>query len=467
MFGLGAEFSSGADFVFYLRQGKRLIPKIFLDRQAYLPLVDLVQALDLPYSESASAGFFQITAGNEPIRLTRNRNLVMLNDQPVALPSPVVYSAQEWLVHPEFISRVLNRVVSDRLTMDSSGSRFIQGGINFNRLNIFDTVSEQGSRITLQFSAPMDVEIRREPQRLVCTMANVPVEPLKTDLVAKDPIVNSINFEELPESNQVIIQLSANSFTSRVTRLSAQNVYLIELTKPAAARSGESSAQLKGNAGSPPPGKRNSLRIFLDPGHGGKETGVKLGEALFEKDQVLQLAIRLRAVLQARLGAEVLLSRQNDQMLSLVERSELSNRVQAQLFISLHIGNSNQSAESVSRVYVFRSELESGEEVDKPSGLFIPWDRLQLNYLDKSRMLAELLQNEVNQQLNGGGAGVTYRQAPLRLLACLKTPAVLLEIGNARQPQFLQQLSTPGFQESLNLAVLTAIDKFINQKGPQ
>jgi N-acetylmuramoyl-L-alanine amidase len=372
------------------------------------------------------------------------------------------------LVHPEFISRVLNRVVSDRLTMDSSETRFIQGGMNFNRLNIFNTGSEQGSRITLQFSAPMDVEIRREPQRLVCALANVPVDPLKTDLVGKDPIVNSISFEELPDANQVIIQLSANTFTSRITRLSAQNVYLIELAKPAAGRSGESNAaQLKGNTGSPPPGKRNSLRIFLDPGHGGKETGVKLGEALFEKDLVLQLAIRLRAVLQTRLGAEVLLSRQNDQMLSLVDRSELSNRAQAQMFISLHIGNSNQGAESLSRVYVYRPESEPGEEVDKPSGLFIPWDRLQFNYLDKSRMLAELLQNEVNQQLNGGGAGVTYRQAPLRLLACLKTPAVLLEIGNARQPQFLQQLSTPGFQEALNLAVLTALDKFINQKGPQ
>lgn len=452
-----------ADFVFYLKQGKRVVPRVTLDQQSYLPLVELAQILDLPYSESASTGYFQMNVGNNLIKLTRGRSLVAVNDQPVVLSAPVAYLSQGWAVHPDFVVRVLNRVLPERFTPDNSGTRFAQAGLNFNRLNVLDTVSAQGSRLTLQFGGPIDLEIRREASRIICSGGSALIDPLKTEFPFKDPAISSVTFEDSPEGSRLLIKLADSRSPSRITRLTSQNIYLVEVFKPQPSRPAEPlSPKPEMTPLAEFPRRAHGLRILLDPGHGGGEKGVKLDEAIFEKDSVLQMVRRIRAVLQNRLGVEVLVTRNSDESLSLNGRCEMANRLQADLVISLHIGNSNQSAESFSRVYVFKPEVDALEKSQKQNSLFVTWDQAQLKPLERSRRLAELLQNEINQQLNGGDLNVSFRQAPLYFLSCLNMPAVILEIGNSKRPESIKQMQEANFQEALALAVLTAVDKFRN-----
>lgn len=452
---------TSADFVFYLKQGKRIVPRVTLDQQSYLPLVELAQILDLPYSESASAGYFQINAGTNLIKLTRGRSMVAVNDQPVVLSAPVAYLSQGWAVPPDFVVRVLNRVLPERFTPDNSGTRFAQAGLNFNRLNVLDTISAQGSRLTLQFSGPIDLEIRREASQIICSGGSALIDPLKMEFPFKDPAISLVTFEDTPEGSRLLIQLADSRSPSRITRLTSQNIYLVEVFKPQASRPAEPFSPKPEMT--PPaefPRRAPGLRILLDPGHGGGEKGVKLDEAIFEKDLVLQMVRRIRAVLQNRLGVEVLVTRNSDESLSLNERCEMANRLQADLVISLHIGNSNQAAESFSRVYVFKPEVDALEESQKQNSLFVTWDQAQLKPLERSRRLAELLQNEINQQLNGGDLNVSFRRAPLYFLSCLNMPAVILEIGNSKRPESIKQMQEANFQDALALAVLTAVDKF-------
>ncbi len=452
-----------ADFVFYLKQGKRVVPRVTVEQQSFLPLVELAQILDLPYSESASAGYFQLNVGNNVIKLTRGRSLAAVNDQPVILPIPVMYVSQGWLVHPEFVVRVLNRVMPERFTSDNSGTRFVQGGLNFNRLNVLDTISAQGSRLTLQFGGPIDLEIRRDASRIVCLGGAALIDPVKTEFTFKDPAISAVTFEDSPEGSRLLIQLADSRSSSRITRLASQNIYLIEVFKPQLSRPAETHSSKPETAPMVElPRRPHGLRILLDPGHGGGERGIKLDEAIYEKDSVLQMARRIRTVLQNRLGAEVLMTRASDETMSLNGRCEMANRLQADLAISLHIGNSNQSVESFSRVYVFKPEAGALEENQKQNSLFVAWNQAQLKPLERSRRLAELLQNEINQQLNGGDMNVSFRQAPLYFLACLNMPAVILEIGNSKRPESIKQMQEANFQEALSLAVLTAVDKFRN-----
>jgi N-acetylmuramoyl-L-alanine amidase len=466
LYGAAGVDSQAADFIFFFKQGKRMVPRVTIDQQSYLPLVDLAQILDLSYSESASAGYFQINAGNNLIKLIRGRSLVAVNDQAVVLPVPVAYLSQGWLVHPDFVLRVLNRVLTERFTPDSSGTRFAQGGLNFNRLNVLDTVSAQGSRLTLQFGGPIDLEIRREASRIICSGGNALIDPMKMEFNFKDPAISAVTFEDSPEGSRLLIQLTDSRSPSRITRLTSQNIYLVEVFKPQGSPPAESHTP---KPEMPPmaesPRRSHGLRILLDPGHGGEEKGVKLDEANYEKDLVLQMVRRIRTVLQNRMGAEVPVTRNGDESLSLNGRCEMANRLQADLAISLHIGNSNQATEAVSRVYVFKPISGGVEESQNQSPPFIPWGQAQLKPLEHSRLLAELLQNEINQQVNGGDVNVSFRQAPLYFLSCLGMPAVVLEIGNSKRPESIKQMQEANFQDALALAVLTAVDKFRNLQG--
>jgi N-acetylmuramoyl-L-alanine amidase len=79
--------------------------------------------------------------------------------------------------------------------------------------------------------------------------------------------------------------------------------------------------------------------IVLDPGHGGPRWtgagGPKTG--VFEKDLVLDIADRVRAMLEEELGVEVVLTRTGDYPVGLRERVRTANELGADLFLSLHL----------------------------------------------------------------------------------------------------------------------------------
>jgi N-acetylmuramoyl-L-alanine amidase len=350
-----------------------------------------------------------------------------------------------------------------------SGTRFTPIAMNFNRLNIYNNSSEQGTRLALQLSAPADLEVKREANKVYFFLGNLPIDPSKEDYQFKDSFISSVIFEDLPVGSQITVQLTDARWQTKMTRLASQNVYLLEIAKPPAGKS----AAAEASAGIQERVRRRGRgrHIVLDPGHGGKDSGVRIAENLYEKDLVLLLARKIRAQLQNKLGAEVMLTRNTDQSLTLDERIDAANRAQTDLFISLHVGNSNQPIESKSYVYIYKmggasldEEAHAGSPGTLPTpSLFLPWDQAQLKSLERSAQLAEILQAELNHQLNGGDASVVYRHAPLRVLSALAMPAVLVELGNARFPEFKQIVNLSAYQESVVLAIWAALDKYRNQ----
>ena len=74
--------------------------------------------------------------------------------------------------------------------------------------------------------------------------------------------------------------------------------------------------------------------IVLDPGHGGHDPGAVNGSRR-EKDDNLRLGLALRPRFQAQ-GLRVIMTRDTDVFVSLDERSAISNRNNADIFVSLH-----------------------------------------------------------------------------------------------------------------------------------
>src|ERR1019366_466892 len=104
-------------------------------------------------------------------------------------------------------------------------------------------------------------------------------------------------------------------------------------------------------------------KIVIDAGHGGHDTGTIGPNGLLEKDVVLDVAKRLGRLLETRLGAEVIYTRQDDTFIPLETRTAIANREQADLFISIHANSSHDAdARGVETYYLnFTSSPEALE----------------------------------------------------------------------------------------------------------
>jgi N-acetylmuramoyl-L-alanine amidase len=456
------------DFVVYDKQVKRLLPKVKIENHDYMPLVDLLQILDLPYSESASLGFISIGVGKSTIKLTKGHNVAQVNESAVGLTAPVIVAQERWLVSPDFVGRVLNRVLPEKVTVAASGNRFLIGPGIFNRLDVRALAAEQSSTVVIQMNVPVEAEVKREDTKITLTFANTPLDPTKEDYQYKDGLVESIRFEDSPSDQRLVITLTDKGLLANITHLASQNTYVLEVVRPSVGPKPEPEQKsLPPAVISPPQESRKLRQITIDAGHGGEDKGAFIKENLFEKDITLAVAKKVRWVIQTRLGVNAVLTRVDDQTLSLDQRAVAANSAQSDLFLSIHVGNRNRSAESISYAYVAKLSLTNDSPFEEgsfqgqaTSVQFLPWERAQVKSLKWSIRLAEILQVEMNQRLNGRNISLNFRNAPLRLLSSLAMPAVLVEIGNASQPEWKEMISDSHFQDSLAAMILAALEKY-------
>ncbi|MCX5717972.1 MAG: N-acetylmuramoyl-L-alanine amidase [Nitrospirae bacterium] len=80
--------------------------------------------------------------------------------------------------------------------------------------------------------------------------------------------------------------------------------------------------------------------IVLDPGHGGYDPGAVGPNGLYEKDIVLDIALKVRTILSKNKNFRILMTRDKDVFIPLVERTAFANSKNADLFISIHVNAS-------------------------------------------------------------------------------------------------------------------------------
>ncbi|MCL2501041.1 MAG: N-acetylmuramoyl-L-alanine amidase [Defluviitaleaceae bacterium] len=146
--------------------------------------------------------------------------------------------------------------------------------------------------------------------------------------------------------------------------------------------------------------------IVLDAGHGGHDPGA-VSDDRIEKNDNLMFARVVEEKLRMR-GQNVIMTRTGDTFVSLRERVKISNRNNADLFVSLHRNYSEIPETNGVEVYV----TATGEWVD------VAYAQTVFN-----KLLDE------NVQSNGG-----MRQADIYVLRKTYAPAMQFEIGYTSNP---------------------------------
>ncbi|WP_250644869.1 N-acetylmuramoyl-L-alanine amidase family protein [Paenibacillus larvae] len=77
------------------------------------------------------------------------------------------------------------------------------------------------------------------------------------------------------------------------------------------------------------------MKVVIDPGHGGRDSGAVGVSGLKEKDVTLDIGLKVRQALRAK-GIEGAMTRETDTYVSLQDRVSFTNRQLADLFVSIH-----------------------------------------------------------------------------------------------------------------------------------
>lgn len=462
--------AADSDFPIYMDDSTILLKTQTSKGVLYLPLADIVRNFNLPYTNDTSQEAFTVRGANSQIVLTRNSAVISVNNQITLLPNPVLHDNGIWLVPVEFLQQGLSRVTTTEFRRRAGSPRAFAGRAKPADLTMSSQSQGSLTRLTLRTSTPVTVELKRDSaqHRAVLLFAPKPIDPARESVDFKDRLVQSINFNDSDGSPKVVVEVSDDVGDIRMSASEENRVHFVdfirktELTEAAAPNPAGTGAAAKRQEPSAPPGKTNTAGvrvIVIDPGHGGIDTGASTSGAL-EKDITLALARKLRATLQSRLGATVLLTRDSDMALTSEARSAVANNNRADLFISLHVGYSANKADLGSSVYVIQDNFAASTlpSTEKTQRLFLPWYLGYRTNRESSVKAATVLSQELSSSLPGWTFPI--RTGPVGVLASTIMPAVLIEIGNLNNPDSTQALLDDTFQSRFGTTVAGAIERF-------
>ncbi len=218
-------------------------------------------------------------------------------------------------------------------------------------------------------------------------------------------------------------------------------------------------------------------RIVLDPGHGGKDCGAIGVGGLKEKDIVLAVAKQVAARLRAKLGCEVIMTRDRDVFIPLEERTAIANTKEGDLFISIHANAAPTRNVRGIETYILdlaRSKnamqvaaRENSTSDSQISDLqYILKDLIQNSKKNESIKLAEYVQEsmisglKMRKYLDVRDLGV--KQAPFVVLVGAQMPAILTEIAFVSNPHEAAWLKSKEYQNLVADQIVSGVSGYIN-----
>jgi N-acetylmuramoyl-L-alanine amidase len=195
--------------------------------------------------------------------------------------------------------------------------------------------------------------------------------------------------------------------------------------------------------------------IVIDPGHGGTDAGAKGISGLKEKVLTLDMALRLKTLLQKIPEIKVVLTRSSDIAVPLRERAFIGNSNKADLFVSLH-GNSSFGKSSKGFIlYVLPPHEPKTEENRNP----YLWDIQHMRSLKESKRLAESLKETLEKEL---GENIMIKEAPILGLMGVEAPSVLLEIPMVAEEE--KKLQKDSYKNKIASNIMDGIFNFFKRK---
>ena len=232
------------------------------------------------------------------------------------------------------------------------------------------------------------------------------------------------------------------------------------------------------NSTDPPKGIRT---VVIDAGHGGKDSGA-VGKRAKEKDIALAIALKLGRYIEENIPeVKVIYTRKTDVYPKLIERANIANEAEADLFISIHVNAHTQSSAEGTLTLVLGQHradenfdvavrensvilLEDDYEITyegfdpKSTESYIMFSLMQKTYFKQSIQFGDYIQDQFRERANRKDRGV--REQGILVLAQISMPGVLVETGFITNPQEEKYLMTEYGQDIIASAIYRGFKEY-------
>lgn len=462
------------------REGSRVLPTVAVNNQEYVALDDVAGAFGLALKEDRLAGGITASAGSRTIIITPDQPIVSVAGRLVSLAAAPVRQANRWLVPLEFLQRAVGPALETRIELRRASRLVVVGDMRVPRVAVRVETTAAGVTTNFEISPVTPAQVSTDSGRLIVDfeadaldLQTPPNLPAQEFLQAVQPGDDPSTVRLVPGPRFGLHRATTSQADASSSRLS------IELL-PAGADAPRPPAPSPAPEPAPPPADPLPLpapapglrTIVIDPGHGGDEQGARGPGGALEKDITLQVARRLRTMIESRLGLRVFLTRDDDRAMPLDNRSAYANSQRADAFLSIHANAAIRPAMRGAEVYYLSVDPADDETRDDGSGAavlpalgggtrtinLIPWETAQAGLLEQSSTLANLVGQTLRGRVEMSPRAV--QQAPFRVLVGATMPAVLVEIGYLSNPDQEQALKTATYQEQIAQALFDAVVQF-------
>jgi N-acetylmuramoyl-L-alanine amidase len=465
------------------KEGRRTLATTLVGDQEFVALDDVAAMFQLSVREDG-LGAITATYKGRTIVLTPDQPLASVSGRLVTLPAPPRRSAaRRWLVPDEFI-RALALVYDAKIDLRKASHLVVVGDLRVPRVLVrYEPSIGSGGRLTIDATPRAPATVAKEGDRLT-----VKFDADALDLIAtagQFPQQGLIQSVRVADAATLTFDLGPRFATFRSTNAASDTsarlvIDVLAAQSPEGAPPAQQppppppASQLPDLASLLPGATANftSIRtIVIDPGHGGADEGAKSDNGAKEKDLALAVARKLKAAVESRMGVRVLLTREDDRLVSIDDRTAVANNSKADLFISLHANASLRPAVSGATISTasFDDQSQSSARQLAPERVtaavggsreiqFVPWQVAQIPHLRQSTALAMIVEQQFQGRIPLSARAV--ESAPLRVLESANMPAVLIEMGYLTNADQARRLVGTEFQNTLVQALFDAVVRF-------
>ncbi len=433
--------------------------------------------LQVAAREDVAAGGITLSYKGRTAVVSQDQAMASVGGRIVPLPGPAVRRGRRWYVPLETIPRVLPPILDTDIELRRASRLLIVGNLRVPRVTVRLDSTGVPTRLSIEASPSTLMTTAIEAGRVVVRLDadGLDVAPL--------PPAGGLLEQARTEGTSVVLMLASGAGQARASRGAGDNLSRLSIEIP-----GGGQAEGQGRPSAPPPGMASpappvgdvtsapssaatSRVVVLDPGHGGADSGAIGTRGTYEKTLTLDIARRVKILVESRLALRVVLTRDDDRPLSVDERTTIANASGAWAFISLHLNAAFSPEVAGAEVYQLHTPLTTAgpgaQDVQftlpVPTGgartiSLVPWALAQVRHRDASTLLANVVDAALRVQIPMSPRPV--HDAPMRVLTGLNMPAVVVELAYLSNPEQEASVHTDEFQARAAQALLDALSTY-------
>ncbi|MCD6115444.1 N-acetylmuramoyl-L-alanine amidase [bacterium] len=449
------------------------IPSLIKDNIIYASLKDFAGALNLGFFSNKSKKKEVVRIGSRSIKVTSYNPFILVDDKVYQLALNPIESNGEIFVPLSHFLGITAVYLPQKVLFDENRLSLSVKFSQYNIVAVDISKRENGYIVTLKTTKQFknsDIAASIKHNWLNITVYGGKLDSASLFTKIKNQIVDQILPFQFKKSAYLSLKLNKKVLSRKV--YAGEDEIVISLRTL-------SSVEVTGDILDKQRKKWIIDTIIIDPGHGGRQPGCIGKTGIKEKEITLDIAKRLKKLLEKNTNLKVLLTHEIDKTMGLKERTQFANKNNGKLFISIHVNaTTNHSARGFSTWVLGHGKSKQALQVAEKENSVIQFEDSPESYKDfgdaahilnaianssyqkESMDLAQIVNKEMKKYTKIPMWGKGVYQAGFYVLIGAAMPRILIETAFLSNKYEERLLRTRSFRQKVAMAIFKSIKIF-------